>query len=44
MGMAMAFILALVFSFFRNRGASIHAISIGHALYNLGIIFLASMS
>jgi membrane protease YdiL (CAAX protease family) len=44
MGMAMAFILALVFSFFRNRGASIHAISIGHALYNLGIIFLASVS
>jgi hypothetical protein len=39
--MIMAFILALVFSFFRNRGASIHSISIGHALYNAGIILLA---
>lgn len=38
LGMTAAAMLALLFSFFRARGKSLHALSIGHALYDFVIL------
>jgi len=38
LGMTAAAMLALLFSFFRTRGKSLHALSIGHALYDFVIL------
>lgn len=37
-GMAVSTILALLFSFFRFRGKSLHALALGHALYDFVIL------
>lgn len=40
-GMVIAALLGLVFSLFRKKGRSLHAIALGHALYDFFIMLLA---
>jgi membrane protease YdiL (CAAX protease family) len=39
-GMAIAALLGLVFSLFKKNSRSLHAIALGHALYDLCILLL----
>jgi membrane protease YdiL (CAAX protease family) len=42
-GAVMAGIFALVFSFCRIRGAKLHALALGHAVYDLAVFIALSM-
>jgi uncharacterized protein len=42
-GAVMAGIFALVFSFYRIRGARLHALALGHAVYDLAVFLTLSM-
>ena len=41
-GMAMAFALGLILWSLRRRGKGLHALAIGHGIYNLCVMLLAA--